>query len=125
MASNLKHKFADHASSPEASVFDLDHFARQTFGVASLQQEIIMLFLAQLSDAEKSFALPMTATSWRFLTHTLKGAAAAVGAQRLAELAGEWELAGTPVEASLRSALLDQLKAEKAAFVQAAAQFQV
>jgi HPt (histidine-containing phosphotransfer) domain-containing protein len=90
-----------------------------------LQQEIIMLFLAQLSDAEKSFALPMTATSWRFLTHTLKGAAAAVGAQRLAELAGEWELAGTPVEASLRSALLDQLKAEKAAFVQAAAQFQV
>lgn len=99
-----------------SAVFDDIHFARQTFGDPELQQEIIQLFLAQVNDARLAFASPMTTTAWRFLTHTLKGAAASVGAVRIAELAAEWELAGSPQDAKRRDAILSAFEAEAAAF---------
>jgi HPt (histidine-containing phosphotransfer) domain-containing protein len=108
----------------DSPVFDLAHFERQTFGDANLQREIIQLFLAQLNDAQKSLAVPMTSTSWRFLTHTLKGASSAVGALQLAEMAGQWELAGTPQSAAARDGLVQTFDAAMAAFVEATVVFQ-
>jgi HPt (histidine-containing phosphotransfer) domain-containing protein len=103
---------------PPASgtTFDHAHFHRQTFGDADLQREIIQLFLAQIEDARKTIRTPMTTTSWRFLTHTLRGAAASVGALRLAGLAAAWEIEGSPQDAALRGTILAQFEAEAAAF---------
>ena len=58
----------------------------------------------------------MTTTSWRFLTHTLRGAAASVGALRLAGLAAAWEIEGSPQDAALRGSILAQFEAEADAF---------
>ncbi len=101
-------------------VFDEDHFARQTFGDRGLQQEIIQLFIAQVEDARKALGAPMTTTAWRFMTHTLKGAAGAVGAVRLAELAAAWELSGSPKDAAARQTIVNQFEAETAHFIAAA-----
>jgi HPt (histidine-containing phosphotransfer) domain-containing protein len=105
-------------------VFDTEHFSRQTFGDAGLQAEILQLFLVQIADNRKVLASPMTSTSWRFLTHTLKGAASAVGALRLAELSGQWETAGVPEDADARRALLDVFDREAEAFNAAVQEYQ-
>jgi HPt (histidine-containing phosphotransfer) domain-containing protein len=98
------------------AVFDEMHFVRQTFGDPALQKEIAGLFLAQVNDAKQAFATPMTNAAWRFLTHTLKGAAASVGANRIAQLAAQWELAGSPQDPDTRKQIVDQFLAESAAF---------
>ncbi len=97
-------------------IFDREHFERQTFGDVGLQREIIQLFLAQAEDARKTLAFAMSDTSWRFLTHTLRGAASAVGALRIAELASVWELGDKPGDDAARSALVQVFKDELAAF---------
>ncbi|MBK8769428.1 MAG: Hpt domain-containing protein [Rhizobiales bacterium] len=107
------------ASQPELVqrvTFDEGHFARQTFGDADLQREIIQLFLGQVKDARNALSRPMTTTAWRFLTHTLKGAAASVGASRMAQMASEWELAGSPQDPALRDEILAAFEAEARAF---------
>jgi HPt (histidine-containing phosphotransfer) domain-containing protein len=100
-------------------VFDIGHFERQTFGDAGLQQEILVLFKVQLDETGLTLATPMTATDWRFLAHTLKGAAAAVGAFRIAELAGTWEQHGAPRDAAARAHFLGQFEAERRAYAEA------
>jgi HPt (histidine-containing phosphotransfer) domain-containing protein len=82
----------------QLACFDREHFNNQTFGDPGLQREIIGLFLKQLDDAAASLSEPMTVAAWRYLAHTLKGAAAAVGAVSLAKLAAAWELEGVPRE---------------------------
>ncbi|NMD08820.1 MAG: Hpt domain-containing protein [Phyllobacteriaceae bacterium] len=120
MSAVSQQHFVSHPEPVTSLVFDEDHFARQTFGDFGLQQEIIALFLAQVDDARKALAAPMTTTAWRFMTHTLKGSAGAVGALRLAELAAGWELAGSPKDADMRLAILQQFESETAAFAAAA-----
>lgn len=99
--------------------FDRKHFERQTFGDRNLQREIIGLFLAQVAGSRSTLLEPMTNTSWRYLTHTLKGAAGAVGATQFAILAGQWELAGSPRDAEARLALVQVFEVEQAAFAKA------
>lgn len=99
-----------------AAVFDEVHFVRQTFGDPDLQQEIIELFFAQINDAKRTFTSPMTTTAWRFLTHTLKGAASSIGALRIAQLAGTWELSGSPQDPARRQAIVEQFLQEADAF---------
>jgi HPt (histidine-containing phosphotransfer) domain-containing protein len=113
-------QFAPLPEPTSGEVFDEAHFIRQTFGDRGLQVEIIQLFIAQVEDSRKALAAPMTTTAWRFMTHTLKGAASAVGAMRIAKLAGGWELAGSPQDASGRAAIAAQFEAETTAFAAAA-----
>jgi HPt (histidine-containing phosphotransfer) domain-containing protein len=103
--------------------FDRDHFERQTFGDQGLQKEIIALFLAQIADSRVNLASPMTNSSWRFLTHTLKGAASAVGATQFAVLAAQWELAGSPREEEERLALVQVFDVELKAFSHAVSSY--
>lgn len=119
--SSALHKFPLPQAAPvPGAVFDEVHFVRQTFGDPDLQNEIVGLFLAQVNEARQAFARPMTTTAWRFLTHTLKGAAASVGANRIAELAAQWELAGSPQDPEARTRIADQFMAEADAFQAAA-----
>jgi HPt (histidine-containing phosphotransfer) domain-containing protein len=102
------------------AVFDETHFVHQTFGDPDLQKEILGLFIAQVNEAKQAFCRPMTTNAWRFLTHTLKGAAASVGANRIAQLAAQWELAGSPQDPEARRDIAEQFLAECSAFTEAA-----
>lgn len=124
MAVSLRENFTAQPLLVDADIFDIEHFERQTFGDANLQREIMQLFMAQVEDTLKALATPMTSTSWRFLTHTLKGAAAAVGAIRLADIAGQWELQGTPKDGAARKAIMDLFNVETAKLEAVAAAYQ-
>lgn len=80
----------------DCMVLDRDFLNENTFHDASLRQEIMELFFKQLSEVEISLRKPMDAKAWRYMAHTLKGAAAAVGAQQISRLALDWEMAGLP-----------------------------
>ena len=82
----------------DAAVFDIEHFSSQTFGERVLQEEILQLFLTQIEDLEHRFLGEGAAASWRYLAHTLKGAAAAVGATALMRLAERWEDEPAPAD---------------------------
>ncbi len=104
----------------DVAVFDTVHFGRQTFGEIALQQEILQLFLTQLDDTRRALAKPGSSSGWRFLTHTLRGAAAAIGAVDLTVLVDAWEQMEVPTDADRDAVLsafdsaVDRFKAEAA-----------
>jgi HPt (histidine-containing phosphotransfer) domain-containing protein len=85
------------ASMPETSaeqrVLDLVHLARQTFGDRDLEREVLALFEAQCRRLLPILAGAAAGRERGDAAHTLKGAARAVGAWRLAALADELETA--------------------------------
>ncbi|MGH6854139.1 MAG: Hpt domain-containing protein [Aestuariivirga sp.] len=73
------------------AILDRAHLAHYTMENRELEREIIALFLQQLPA---TMAMLKTATShadWKLAVHTLKGSAAAVGANRINALAVELE----------------------------------
>jgi HPt (histidine-containing phosphotransfer) domain-containing protein len=78
------------ANMPAAAAIDRAYLARFTLDNASLAREVLELFAAQAPLYLEALQRASTDREWREAAHTLKGAAAAVGArplQRLAELA--------------------------------------
>jgi HPt (histidine-containing phosphotransfer) domain-containing protein len=59
-------------------------------------QEILHLFVKQLESARETLALEPGPDEIRCLAHRLKGAALAVGAYGVAEIASGWENNGIP-----------------------------
>jgi HPt (histidine-containing phosphotransfer) domain-containing protein len=90
-------------SGEEAVALDVQHLNSNTFGDRMLRAEIIMLFNTQLEQSRAHLLRAETAQDWRFLTHTLKGAASAVGAIAFARLAERWEAEGLPQPGTDRS----------------------
>ena len=86
---------------------DFEQLAENTFGDVALRLEILKLFADQLAISRSSFEGQFSGHEWRFATHTLKGAASAVGACQFAHLAHDWEKQGPPT---------DQLEADKLLF---------
>jgi HPt (histidine-containing phosphotransfer) domain-containing protein len=113
---------ADDSSLSGDSVLDRIYLNRVTFGDAPLRQEVVGLFLAQVNGMVRTLNLSIDASTWQFLTHTLKGAAVAVGATQMAEIAVAWEKRGCPQGASERSAVAAELRGAVLAFEHAAAQ---
>jgi HPt (histidine-containing phosphotransfer) domain-containing protein len=81
---------------------DLIHLSSQTFGDRILQNEIISIFLSQanaylegVSSADETYAARAA--------HSLKGAARAIGAFRLAEIAEQCEASSTRDAGALRA----------------------
>jgi HPt (histidine-containing phosphotransfer) domain-containing protein len=101
-------------------VLDVTYLNRATFGDIPLRDEIIGLFLAQVNGLAQRLDLPLDSAAWQFLTHTLKGAAAAVGATHIAEIASAWEHRLVPQTAEGRLRLSAELKAAILAFEKAA-----
>jgi Hpt domain len=94
---------------------DADYLKRNTFGEKALRDEIVGLFLAQLDGVTKTFGAPIDKTAWQFTSHTLKGAAAAVGACQIAALAEQWGrdmVPNTQVERDICKRWLENLVAE-------------
>lgn len=91
----------DLATSPEQRILDLVHLARQTFGDRGLERELLALFEEQCRRLLPVLAGRGAPAARSDAAHTLKGAARAVGAWRLAALADELEAAlsgGTDAE---------------------------
>jgi HPt (histidine-containing phosphotransfer) domain-containing protein len=72
-------------------VFDRVHLGRYTMNDEALEREILGLFLAQLKTTVEMIGKAETAAEWKLWTHTLKGAAAAVGARHLQQVAIDLE----------------------------------
>lgn len=99
MSSLARLRFDDDVMvAPSRPVFDRQHFSAYTMKDAALEREIIGLFMAQLEEVSVQLNCKLTPQEWIFLTHTLRGSAAAVGAFVLLDLAENWEAAGKQPE---------------------------
>jgi len=100
----------------EAAI-DLSYLAR-FLGNASLEREVLELFAAQAPLYLARLRAAATPTDWQLAAHTIKGAAAAVGArhlQRFAELAERVDAAATERQAERAWALQGISEATEAA----------
>jgi HPt (histidine-containing phosphotransfer) domain-containing protein len=91
-------------------IFDFDLFDHLTMGDFALQEEVINLFRLQIQSSLDTFGMEPDGNAWRMNAHTLKGAAAAVGAVRIAVQAESWERSGDmPSDLSAARSLLEAL----------------
>lgn len=77
---------------PKLNVFDRELFEKTTMNDPKLQVEVLGLFSTQLSLVRK--ALTQTSLDLqdsKFMSHSLRGAASAVGANEIEDLASQWE----------------------------------
>jgi HPt (histidine-containing phosphotransfer) domain-containing protein len=91
---------------PGATVIDLGHLARMTFGDRSLEREVLQLFdrQAELLLARMRSGAPPAIGA---LAHTLRGSASGIGADSVAKAARAVEQAGN----AERLAAMDSLEA--------------
>lgn len=69
---------------------DLDHLARQTMGDLDLRREVLGMFLDQLTSTRVALAAEQGESRGR-IAHTLRGAAAGIGAFAVSECAANVE----------------------------------
>jgi HPt (histidine-containing phosphotransfer) domain-containing protein len=103
---------------------DVGFLNRNTFGDKALRNEIIGLFLAQLDGVKKAVSLSIDQSTWHFTSHTLKGAAAAVGACQIVALADDWGKICVPENHVQREHCKQQLEICVSAFKSAVDQLQ-
>lgn len=108
------------ATNGRSAVLDISYLNRVTFGDLPLRGEIVTLFLTQVNGLARRLDFPLDAVAWQFLTHTLKGAASAVGATHIAEIASAWEHRHEPQTVEARTKLSAELKSAIWAFEKAA-----
>lgn len=80
----------------EASVLDLAYLRGQTAGDAELERDLLALLLSQCASLLPLLVSPDDETRRREAAHSLRGAAAALGARRLASAAAEIEAGREP-----------------------------
>ncbi len=90
-------------------VFDRAHLGRYTMNDEGLEHEILSLFLTQLKATVEMIETANSAAEWKLWTHTLKGAAAAIGAWRLQSIAVELESLPFETGAEIRIRRLETL----------------
>ncbi len=74
------------------AAFDAVRFEQSTMSDVVLQREVIGLFLAQLAQTRQRLKRgALSAKNRKFMSHNLRGAAAAIGALQIEELAKSWE----------------------------------
>ncbi len=75
------------ADACDTAVLDLAHLSKYTAGDEALMHELLALFSAQLTQQIVALGKTVELEDWLVATHTLKGAAGAVGAWQIAETA--------------------------------------
>jgi HPt (histidine-containing phosphotransfer) domain-containing protein len=73
---------------------DIAHLSRHTAGDRRLGREVLGIFRDQSDDYLSALEDASDAATWRLAAHTLKGAASAIGAHKVARLAAEAEANG-------------------------------
>jgi len=97
------------------AIIDIAHLDQYTLGDRSLQRELLQLFRIQLKDQTQELMACKSSDDWKSASHTLKGAACAVGAWQIALVGEQLEDAAFDDEAG-RAAVLSRLLAAKAGF---------
>ena len=108
-------KKSDTGRLPAGNVIDLLHLNQYTLGDRALQAELLQLFRVQLKNQTKTLVSCNTENAWKSGVHTLKGAARAVGAGQVCEVAEAMEWISFTDRIG-RDAVLDQLKTARAVF---------
>lgn len=104
---DFKHVLVAPGVALSETVFDRVRFAQSTMDDIALQCEVIGLFRAQVAETKERIKLgSISSHDRKFLSHNLRGAAAAIGALQIEELAKTWE--NVSFDASVLEALLDQ-----------------
>jgi HPt (histidine-containing phosphotransfer) domain-containing protein len=116
MVKSQKLQDETHDSAQNCIALDVTYLNQTTFGDLALRTEILGLFRAQVKAVRTQLLLPVDQKAWVYLTHTLKGAAAAVGAQQLAALADTWGSVVPPKTQTTRLACEAQLSLAMARF---------
>ena len=81
------------ASRREPAPVDLVHLARQTFGSAELEREVLRLFVQQGGGLARLIAVAEDGRTRGEFAHRLKGSARAIGAMRVGRIAEAIETA--------------------------------
>jgi len=95
-----------------SAVFDRPHLVRYTMENADLEKEIIGLFLQQLPSIVAMLEDADSPEAWKLAAHTLKGSAAAVGANAIHESAIRLEELNVYANVKLRLSLLAGLRTQ-------------
>jgi hypothetical protein len=104
---DFKHVLVAPSVGLSETVFDRIRFAHSTMDDIDLQREVIGLFRVQVAETKERIKLgSISAEDRKFLSHNLRGAAAAVGALQIEELAKTWE--NVSFDAAVLEALLEQ-----------------
>lgn len=101
-------------SSAAPQPVDLAHLARYTGGDRALNAEVLRLFVGQAADLMNQLQTVIEARdakTWRYITHSIKGAARGIGAFSLADVAAEAEPLDLAAQTSEALASLAALKA--------------
>lgn len=110
------------AAEADRQVFDLAHLNDCSMQNQELAAEVVGLFLLQLPAILQAIETAESASGWAFATHTLKGSAAAIGAQKLRDLAAELEAMPFLGDCSVRSLRIRAVNAAASEFRRAARQ---
>jgi hypothetical protein len=86
-------------------VFDRARLGIYTFDSPDVEREVLQLFVGQVAVTLDQ----VLAAEQNFMAHTLKGAAASVGALEIETLVRAWELTGLPASADQRRAAHGEL----------------
>jgi len=95
-----------------APVLDLDHLRTYTMDDAGLERELLGIFQLQMYEHLSGLRQAKGAADWKFAAHTLKGAARALGAGRVADAADGLEQLGYEAGAEDKARLLSHLEDE-------------
>jgi HPt (histidine-containing phosphotransfer) domain-containing protein len=108
-----------------SAVASLDRalLSENTMGEPALQREVLGLFGAQLRQVTDQLVHVEDPRDWRFLSHTLRGAAAAVGAVEIRELATRWEKLPVAAMSAKREQARQELQHAAERFFEAAQSF--
>ena len=112
----------DAASGLQVDPVDLKHLRRYTLGNASLEREVLGLFLSQLPSTLAALGEARSEKDWKIAAHTLKGSGRAVGAWRIARIAEHAERSGhstKPAQVAETLKLLEEAADEARAFITA------
>ena len=105
----MMHRLDVGSSVPANRPIDLVHLARQTLGDASLEREVLELFLRQSRALTLRIREAADPKLKRDLAHTLKGSAKAIGAWHVAQAAeGVEDMVNPPAEMELLGRSVDE-----------------
>ena len=100
---------------PSPRPVDLVHLRRFTFGDAALEQEILGLFVEQTPKTIAALRSATTLQDWKMAAHSLKGAARAIGAWRVARMGEQAErMAAEASDPDQRRRLIELVEAAAA-----------
>ncbi len=96
-------------------VLDLDHLRGYTMDSPGLERELLAIFQVQMREHLTGLRQARSPEDWKFSAHTLKGAARAMGAGRVADAAAGLDNAGFEASADEKARLLSRLEDDIAA----------